>query len=478
MTLALSFAGLATVANGNLEAYLERFAAEYLAHGRLATLRRAHLLAIAVKLALGLLASAVLIALAPWLAHQFHMPELAVLLPVLTALVITDGLASTARATLYGLQRFRWVSALAVLFHVAKTVVVGALWWSRQGLEGLAMGLAVLSLVHGAIATLVPLVMLHRARDADGTVPRRGELLGAMTRYCLPLLGARIAFTSGQNLGKVVLGKFLDPEHLGYFSFAFQTIDRFVEVLYVLPTALLPSLTHMVARGYNDRLRGVFSQAFRLIQATAMMLGVGLVIFARELTLLVGSPLFLPAVPVLQILALVPLARTAHQPLTMLFQAMRQPGIVLRLALLKFVVELAGVVTLVPALGVLGAGWANLAGALAAYAGALLATRRLLPDETAERWMVVQRSLLLAGITILAGLGVQKVLPGAAGLAARVAIVLTMLLGVLRLGLVNTSDLDKLGALPLRAAWMRRGRGVMLAPVRRVAQALEPRRAT
>ena len=51
MTLALSFAGLATMATGNFEVFLERYAAQYQAQGRLATLRRAHLLALGVKLA-------------------------------------------------------------------------------------------------------------------------------------------------------------------------------------------------------------------------------------------------------------------------------------------------------------------------------------------------------------------------------------------------------------------------------------------
>ena len=46
-----------------------------------------------------------------------------------------------------------------------------------------------------------------------------------------------------------MLGKLLDATSLGYFSFAFQTIERFVELVYPLPSALLPSLTHLVARG-------------------------------------------------------------------------------------------------------------------------------------------------------------------------------------------------------------------------------------
>src|SRR5262249_23312187 len=118
---------------------------------------------------------------------------------------------------------------------------------------------------------------------------------------------------------------------LGFFSFAFQTVERFVEVAHTLPAALLPSLTKLVATGERERLRWVFDQAFRLIQAGACALSLGLFIFAPELTRWVGSPMFIPAVPLLRIMALVPLARTAQQPFTMLFQALRLPGIVLTL---------------------------------------------------------------------------------------------------------------------------------------------------
>ena len=62
-------------------------------------------------------------------------------------------------------------------------------------------------------------------------------------------------------------------------------------------------------------------------------------------------------------LALVPIARTAQQPLTMLFQATRRPGIVFTLAMVKLSVELACYLLIVPRWGGLGAAWANLAGA-------------------------------------------------------------------------------------------------------------------
>jgi O-antigen/teichoic acid export membrane protein len=391
ITLALSFVGLASMATGNFEVYLERYAAEHDARGRLLTLRRAHRLALGLKLALGLVAGLMLTALAPMLASQFATSELAILVPVLALIVVCDGLSTTGRAVLYGLQRFRMICAVSVMFHIAKTAMVGLLWWAQKGLVELAIGLAVITLLQGLVQTVAPVWMLRRARDPDprdhGATPTPSlrELLRPMLAYCTPLLGARAAFLSGQNLSKVVLGKLFGLADLGFFSFAFQTTERFVEMVHTLPSALLPSLTRLVANQERDRLRWVFDQAFRLIQAAACALSLSLFVFAPELTRWVGSPLFEPAVPLLRIMALVPIFRTAQQPFTMMFQALRLPGTVLVLALIKFGVEFGCYFTLVPAVGLPGAGWANLAGAVLAFAGAHIALRRILPDGSGER---------------------------------------------------------------------------------------------
>src|SRR5262249_19992224 len=152
-----------------------------------------------------------LVALAPLLAHQFSTPELATLLPVLALIVAFDGLSTTGRAVLYGFQRFRIICAIAVTFHIAKTVMVGLLWWLKRGLPELALGLAVLTARQGLAQTLPPLWLLRDAKDPVSDPPaapeRRGAMLRTMVAYCIPLYGARAAFMSGQNLSKVVLGK-------------------------------------------------------------------------------------------------------------------------------------------------------------------------------------------------------------------------------------------------------------------------------
>ena len=399
--LAFSAVTLATAFTGNFENYLDRYASEHHLFGQLGTLRRAFAIAFGFKFVLGLLASAVLVVLAPWLALRYRIPELGFLLPLLSAVIVADSLSTTGRSLLFGLQRFGWVSTLTLVTSLGRTALVWALWTAQQGLRSLAIGMSLLALAQALLFGLAAVIVLARLRPlpahaAAGDVPPAGGLLRQMTVYCTPMLGANLSFLSGQSLGKLVLGLVIDPRNLGYFNFAFTTVERFVEIVNTMPRALLPSLSKIVAIGDRERLHYVFNQAFRLMQVAACMLSFGLFVYAREIVLLIGSPLFEPAVPLLRVLALVPILRTTQQPFTVLFQALRRPGNVLLAALAKLLAESAGYLALITlALGVSWACWSNLFGALASFACALVLARKLLPEGEGERFGVFLRALAL-----------------------------------------------------------------------------------
>jgi len=490
LTLALAIAGLASISTGNFEVFLERYAAEYRARGQHQLLHRAHAIAVGVKVGLGLLAAGVLLVLSPMLATQFRMEELAGLLPILTITVAMDGFATTGRSMLFGLQRYEWVSGLALLFHLAKVVLVGSLWWAKQGMVSLAWGLSALAVVQAVLMSASAWALARRSAPTPevepappGAPPANGDgvhersLFRQMLDYCLPLLGARAAFLSGQNLGKVLLAKVLDATQLGYFTFAFQTIERFVELAYTVPSSLLPSLTHLVALEERERLGYIFDQAFRLVQVAACTLSWAVFAFAPELCLWVGSPMFLPSTNMLRVLALVPIARTAQQPLTMLFQAMRNPGIVLTLSLIKLGVELSCYFLIVPRLGGMGASWANLAGAVASYGTALWFTGRLLPETASERGGVVMRALLVTVPMLLIAWSLST--SGAHPLLtviARASLVPPAVVALFALRLITRYDLEKLSALQIRWPFARRARDIVVRAADPMARVFEARR--
>ncbi len=457
LTLALALAGLATMGAGNFEVFLERYAAEFESHGEYAKLARAHRLAMLIKVALALVAGGVLWALSGWLARRFGLLDLERLLPALMPLVLSDGFNTTGRATLFGMQRFGWLAAIAVVFHLAKVMMVVALWSMGRGVLALAVGLGLLAMLQGLVATSVPLALLAPL-SRGGQAPPTRQLIRPMFGYCVPMLGARIAFLSGQNLGKVVLGKLFLPEQLGYFSFAFQTVERLVALVYSLPSVLLPSLTRLVVRGERERLRWVVGQAFRLIAVAAAMISVAIFVFAPELTRWLAGERFLKAVPLLRILALVPWVRTAQQPLTMLLQALRRPGAVFGLALLKFGVEFGCYLTLIPVLGLSGAGWANLAGAAVSFAAAMAWIGVLLPEGSSERWRSHGATALIVLPLVFSGWWLDSLGLGAWAFLLKLVLLGLGFMGIFTLGLIHHHDLEKIQDLKLRAGWIAKAR--------------------
>jgi O-antigen/teichoic acid export membrane protein len=416
LSLALSLVGLASVATGNFEIYLERHAAEFETRGQSLRLLRAHLWALALKAVLGFVAGLVLLRLAPWLEAQYGFEKLGLLVTLLVSLVVFDGFGTTGRATLYGLL------AGGVAFAVA---------WNRAKAA---------------------------RRDGTDTSPPESAtaILRDMFRYCLPLLGARAAFISGQNLSRVVLGKFFPAEALGLFSFAFQTVERFVGLVYAVPSSILPSLTQLVARGETERMRRLLDKSFRLVATLACGLSFMVFVFAEEITRLLGGERYLPAVTILRVLALVPWVRTAQQPLTMGFYALRKTGTVLVLALIKFLTEMGSYILLIPVLGLAGAAWANLAGAIVAFAGALVFMSGALADGGRHRRAVMAKSGALVALGAVSALALHGV-----GLDWRILFAVKLLafvpafaLLVDLLDLVTRDDLSRAQAVEIRVSWM------------------------
>jgi O-antigen/teichoic acid export membrane protein len=179
-------------------------------------------------------------------------------------------------------------------------------------------------------------------------------------------------------------------------------------------------------------------------------------------------------VPVLRVLALVPIARTAQLPLAMLFQAMRRPGTVLALDLLKFGVEFGSYVVLIPWLGLVGAGVANLGSVIISYVVSLIVLARAFPAGAAERARTVIGSMMLFAPLMAAGVMLGRAGTESWTFALRVMLLAVAIPGVFALGLVTPLDLERLAAIPLRTDWMRRTRDAAVNIAGRVASLVAP----
>jgi O-antigen/teichoic acid export membrane protein len=201
--------------------------------------------------------------------------------------------------------------------------------------------------------------------------------------------------------------------------------------------------------------RRLMDMGFRLVARVACALSFLIFVFAEEITRVIGGERYLPAVGLLRILALVPWVRTAQQPLTMSFYALRRTGMVLSLAVLKFATEMGSYFLLIPRVGLAGAAWANLLGAMVAFFVALLLIRRAVPGPARHRGAVIAKT----GVLVALGAGCALLLhasgldPLTLFLVKLVVLVPGFVVGLVTFDLVTDDDLSRAEAIELETPW-------------------------
>jgi O-antigen/teichoic acid export membrane protein len=486
LSLGLAIVQFAAIGTGNFEQYLERYSAEYEARGTMNVLQRAHLLTLGLKVTLGVLVATGLIALSGYIAgHYQHtvaqVSLLARVLQLLGLLILFEGFTVTGRAVLFGLQRYDWIAVISIVSQVIKIAIVAALWWNGRGMLFLSAALVVVGGITAAALTLAAVILVRRGRaavaaqgsatsvalaeaDADEVgpplpadpLPQTRSLLSGIVRYTLPLFGARAAYVAAQNLSRIVLGNFLAPALLGYYSFALTMIERFATFVYALPYSILPSLTQLEARGDRARFVRLLDKSFRLVTTAACFIATGLVLCAGPLTRLIGGEAYMPAVPVLRVLAAVLWMRTAQEPLTMAFYALRHTGRVLAIGVGRLALEIGAIFALLPLWSVRGAAWAAVLGASFGLAAGLVFLSGEL-GQSGRRVAVVAKTAVLVVLSVL----LSRALAGLAS-PGWVSVVFTavvwaplFLVAVFVADLVTEDDLSLAAGMDIQRPWVR-----------------------
>jgi O-antigen/teichoic acid export membrane protein len=486
LTLGLAIVQLLGLGTGNFEQYLERYSAEYEARGTMNVLQRAHLLTLLLKVTLGVLVATGIVAFSGLIAEHYQhtvsqVGLLARVLKLLGLLVLFEGFTVTGRAVLFGLQRYDWLAFISIVSQVLKIAIVAALWWNGKGMLFLSAALVVVGGLTAGALTVAAVILVRRGRAAVGArppaasvalyeadadeigpplprdpLPQTRSLVSGIVRYTMPLFGARAAYVAAQNLSRIVLGNFVAPALLGYYSFALTMIERFATFIYALPFSILPSLTQLEAQGDRARFGLLVDKGFRLVTTVACAITTGLVLGAGTLTRLVGGEAYLPAVPVLRVLAAVLWLRTAQEPLTMAFYALRHTGRVLAIGAGRLALEIGAIFLLLPVWSIRGAAWAAVLGAVFALTAALWFLSRERGQGRRRVAVVAKTAVLVLLATLasraLAGLQTPGWVPLAFGLVVWAPL---FVVAMFVADLVTEDDLSLAARMDIRRPWLR-----------------------
>ena len=246
-------------------------------------------------LVLALAAAAGFVALAPWIAALFGAPLLADLLRWLSVTVVLNAAAAVPLALLTRDLRFAAIAKRSLAMIAGGGVVGISLALGGYGPWAL-VGQAL------AQATISALLLFAAAPWRPG---RRASFhhLREIAAYASGVVGNRLVGLADERAPQVVIGLVLGPAAVGYYSIAMRLIDILIR-LFVVPInqVALPA----IAKVQEDptQVRSIMATGIAAATLISCPAFIGTMVIAPDLVPLALGEQWLPAVPVLQLLAL------------------------------------------------------------------------------------------------------------------------------------------------------------------------------
>jgi O-antigen/teichoic acid export membrane protein len=332
---------------------------------------------VTVNLGVGAALTAATVAIAPAWAAFMGSPQLTLVLAVLAPTLFIRAVAITPRAMLLRSMQFRKIGiadiASAALGGALGVVaaVLGASYWA------LVVQIVSTDLIMALVLFLVgagtrPNLRMHRLREIAGFSWRAfaaGILINSVSR----------------NIDNLLIGRFQGPQQLAFYGLAYRLLLLPVQLASTtIGAVLFPAFSRLADN--LDALRAEMARATRALATLALPAMALVAASAPQLVQLLFGSQWAPAVPIVQILAMVGALQAIYQPSTTpLVLGLGHAVLNLRVAWLTTLVASAGIVAGLPF------------GALGVAIGYSVATGLLIPVE----WIIRRR---LLGMTLRAQL--------------------------------------------------------------------------
>jgi O-antigen/teichoic acid export membrane protein len=269
-----------------------------------------------LNLGMSLLLCAITLGSAGWLAQQFDTPALAPILRAFSVLFVITSFSTVQQAVLERAFAFR-VMALRSL--VAMAVSGGV------GVTMALAGAGVWSLVGQRIVyELLAVAVLWRLSDWRPGLSVNLAALKQLWGFGINTFGFNVLTFFHSRADDLLIGYFLGATALGYYSVAYRVLTI---LTYLLVNTSQQVALPVFSRLQDDlpRLRQAYCQATQLTSLIALPTFVGVAVLAQPLVLVVFGDQWLPAVPVLQLLALAGVTRSVTYFKSAVLMAMNKP---------------------------------------------------------------------------------------------------------------------------------------------------------
>jgi O-antigen/teichoic acid export membrane protein len=254
-----------------------------------------------MTIGIGFLAMAITILSAPWIASFYRQEKLQTLLYFLSVSFLLTSMGQIQLSLLMKQIEFRQIAIIESISVLIGSLVAVVLAFLNQGVWALAGQIISTSAV--TTICLWYITKWHPSLKFDPT-----SLRGVL-KYSSGLFGFNLLNYFSRNADYFLIGKFLGAAFLGQYTFAYRLMQFPLQnIAGVVNRVLFPTLAQVKE---NDELfRRGFIKASQLVAIVTFPLMVGVFCLAPELTIVIFSAKWQPAIPVIQVLALIGLVQS------------------------------------------------------------------------------------------------------------------------------------------------------------------------
>lgn len=283
-------------------------------------------------IALGVLLMLGGVLLAPWVAGLFHEPQLTPIVRWLSADFVLGALSGTQQAILQRQMAFRALGIRTLSATLAGGVAGVILAFRGAGV----WSLVVMTLVEAAVDAIL-LWSVSGWRPGFNVSWRHYRELFA---YGVNVIGNRLLGFLNRRSDNLIVGYFLGPVALGYYTVAYRLLPVALELLTGITTAVaMPVLSRLQRQ--PDQMRDVFYQVTRLTSLIAFPVFTGMSLLAPEIVELFFGAKWAPSAPVMRVLALVGILLSVYQFNGVTLRAAGRPNWALGIAVLNAIGNVA-----------------------------------------------------------------------------------------------------------------------------------------
>lgn len=377
----------------------------------------------------GLLLSALMCILAPWIAQFYESRELGPMLMAMSAVFVISSLSNIHIINRQRELDFRsqtWLQQATLLLGTAVTIWLA--WWLRS-----VWALVIGQIVQASLNTLLSYFFIReRVRFSfDRAVARD------LFAYGKFITGSSLVIYIAAELDSAVIGKMLGTTQLGYYTLA-ATIGSLVtlNITRIAASIMMPAYSKLQSN--PPAVRAAFLRVLSLVMLIVMPASIGLIVAADPLIYVVYGEKWLPAVVPLQMFAVFGVFRCLLSFSGYMFEGIGQPKVAFQLGVLRLVAVASLIVPLIHEWGILGAAITVTIGGIVQSMTGFVFLRRFVSismgDVFGVMWRPLWTSLVMGGaVALVLGYGVNG--HTIAGLLAAVIV------GVIVFGALNVPTL-------------------------------------